>query len=79
MLLKDLHVHTNYCDGKDSPRDIVLAAVGMGMKTLGFSGHGYTDFDEYEVTYLITAFTKKEQENTLPPALLPLPESFSVI
>ena len=23
----------------------------------------YTDFDEYEVTYLITAFTKKEQEN----------------
>lgn len=46
MLLKDLHVHTNYCDGKDSPRDIVLAAIGMRMKTLGFSGHGYTDFDE---------------------------------
>ena len=23
----------------------------------------YTDFAEYEVTYLITAFTKKEQEN----------------
>ena len=23
----------------------------------------YTDFEEYEVTYLITAFTKKEQEN----------------
>ena len=46
MLLKDLHVHTNYCDGKDNPRDIVLAAIGMRMKTLGFSGHGYTDFDE---------------------------------
>ena len=26
----------------------------------------YTDFDEYEVTYLITAFTKKEQENLSP-------------
>ena len=23
----------------------------------------YTDFAEYEVTYLITAFTKKDQEN----------------
>ncbi len=23
----------------------------------------YADFEEYEVTYLITAFTKKEQEN----------------
>ena len=23
----------------------------------------YTDFEEYEVTYLITAFAKKEQEN----------------
>ena len=23
----------------------------------------YTDFEEYEVTYLITAFTKSEQEN----------------
>ena len=23
----------------------------------------YTDFEEYEVTYLITAFTKKEQDN----------------
>ena len=23
----------------------------------------YTDFEEYEVIYLITAFTKKEQDN----------------
>jgi len=46
MILKDLHIHTNYCDGKDSPRDMVLAAVNMGMKTLGFSGHGYTFYDE---------------------------------
>ena len=45
MVLRDLHVHTNYCDGKDSPRDIALAAVAMGMETLGFSGHGYADCD----------------------------------
>lgn len=46
MILKDLHVHTYFCDGKDSPRKMVLAALDMGMKTIGFSGHGYTDFDE---------------------------------
>ncbi len=26
----------------------------------------YTDFEEYEVTYLITAFTKSEQDNLTP-------------
>ena len=36
------------------------------MRNQGKSGSVrvcYTDFAEYEVTYLITAFTKKEQEN----------------
>ena len=36
------------------------------MKNRGKSGSirvCYTDFAEYEVTYLITAFEKKEQEN----------------
>ena len=61
MILKDLHIHTNYCDGKDSPRDIVLAAVDMGMKTIGFSGHVYTDFDEsYCMSKAATEAYKKE-------------------
>lgn len=36
------------------------------MKNRGKSGSVrvcYTDFAEYEITYLITAFEKKEQEN----------------
>lgn len=43
--MKDLHVHTNYCDGKDSPEDMVKAAIEKGMETIGFSVHAYTDFD----------------------------------
>lgn len=45
MILSDFHVHTTYCDGRDSPEDIVLEAISRGMKKLGFSGHSYTPFD----------------------------------
>lgn len=46
MELFDLHVHSVFSDGKDEPRDIVLAAIKKGVKTLGFSDHSYTGFDE---------------------------------
>lgn len=46
MIQSDFHVHTFYCDGNDSPEDIVLQAISLGMKKLGFSGHSYTPFDE---------------------------------
>lgn len=46
MILSDFHVHTAYCDGHDSPEDIVKEAISLGMKKLGFSGHAYTPFDE---------------------------------
>lgn len=45
MILSDFHVHTNFCDGKDSPEVIVNEAIRLGMKSLGFSGHSYTSFD----------------------------------
>ena len=45
MILSDFHVHTTYCDGKDSPEDIVREAIRLGMRRLGFSGHSYTPFD----------------------------------
>ncbi len=43
-----------------------IRKVRFPLKNQGKSGSVrvcYTDFEEYEVTYLITAFTKKEQEN----------------
>ncbi len=44
--LYEYHMHTSFCDGKNSPREIVEAAILRGFKTIGFSGHGYTDFDK---------------------------------
>ena len=46
MILEDLHVHTTFCDGKDSAEDVVKAAVKKGMKRIGFSGHSHTPHDE---------------------------------
>ena len=45
MILEDFHVHTNFCDGRDFPEDIVQEAIRCGMTRLGFSGHSYTEFD----------------------------------
>jgi len=42
----DLHVHTSFSDGKNSPEEMVLSAIAKGMKCLGFSDHSYTAFDE---------------------------------
>ena len=46
MILQDLHTHTTYCDGKNTPEEMVLAAIDKGLSRIGFSGHGYTFFDE---------------------------------
>ena len=41
----DLHMHTTYCDGKNSAEEMILAAIDMGFKTVGLSGHSFTWFD----------------------------------
>ncbi len=45
-MIWDLHVHTNYCDGKHSPEQMVLAAMERGMDVIGLCTHSYTFFDE---------------------------------
>ncbi|MCF0248225.1 MAG: histidinol-phosphatase HisJ family protein, partial [Synergistes sp.] len=38
-MIQNLHTHTNFCDGKDSPEEMVAAALALGVESLGFSGH----------------------------------------
>jgi len=45
-VIADYHVHTTHCDGKSRAEDTVLSAISRGLSELGFSGHGYTPFDE---------------------------------
>ena len=46
MIKCDYHLHTHFCDGNNTPEQIVDSAINMGMSVLGFSGHGFTDFDD---------------------------------
>ena len=41
----DLHIHTTFSDGENTPEEMVLSAIDKGIKTLGFSDHSYTSFD----------------------------------
>jgi len=41
VIREDFHTHTTFCDGKNTPEEMVLAAISMGLDALGFSGHGY--------------------------------------
>lgn len=44
-MLSNLHTHTLFCDGKSSAEEVVLSAIKKGFSSIGFSGHGYTNFD----------------------------------
>ncbi|MCR4742391.1 MAG: histidinol-phosphatase [Treponema sp.] len=40
----NLHTHTNFCDGKNSPEEMVLSAIQKNFTILGFSGHSMYPF-----------------------------------
>lgn len=42
--LASYHVHTEFCDGKESPEAMVKAALGADMTDIGFSAHGAWPF-----------------------------------
>lgn len=42
--LQNLHTHSTYCDGKDTPEEMILAAIRKGFFSIGFSSHSYMHF-----------------------------------
>ena len=46
MIKQDLHTHTCYCDGKNTPEEMVKAAIDKGFTCIGLTGHGYCEGDE---------------------------------
>lgn len=51
--MTNYHTHSNYCDGKATPRQMVDFAVAHGFTALGFSGHSPLPFDN---TFSITDY-----------------------
>ena len=46
MIRSDIHVHTTFCDGKNSAEEMISEAISKDFVSLGFSGHSYTSFDD---------------------------------
>lgn len=44
MSLSTYHCHTTFCDGRDTPENMVIAAVNTGMTDIGFSAHAMWPF-----------------------------------
>ncbi len=47
MYKQNLHIHTTYADGADTPKEVVLAAIEQGFDSIGFSEHSYMSFSSY--------------------------------
>lgn len=45
MPFSDLHTHTVFSDGRNTIEEMVLAAIGKNMVSIGISDHSYTEFD----------------------------------
>ena len=45
MILCDLHMHTTFCDGANTPEQMIQSAIDKGLKVVGLSGHSYTGND----------------------------------
>ena len=50
----NLHTHSLFCDGRETPEEIVREAIRQGMTAIGFSGHSpmpyFNDFAMTEMT-----------------------------
>jgi histidinol-phosphatase (PHP family) len=45
MPLSNFHAHSTFCDGAESPEDMVKAAIKKGCSAFGISGHAVMGFD----------------------------------
>ncbi|MBO5223676.1 MAG: histidinol-phosphatase HisJ family protein [Clostridia bacterium] len=44
-MLADFHIHSTFCDGKNTPEEMVIRAIESGLCSMGFSSHAYTNHD----------------------------------
>lgn len=52
MNLYNLHMHTTYSDGQNTPEEMVREAIRLGLTKIGFSDHSFLTFDaDYCMAY----------------------------
>ena len=62
MIKTNFHTHTIYCDGSDTPEELVISAIEKGFSTIGFSGHSYLEIDK---SYCMSAEAEEKYFNEI--------------
>lgn len=44
---QNLHIHSTYTDGRDTPEEMIVKAIERGFDSIGFSEHSYMKFSTY--------------------------------
>lgn len=57
---QNLHIHTNLCDGTDTPEEIIVEAIARNFDSIGFSGHSFMNYSNYLGSVDKTEEYKKE-------------------
>ena len=48
-LTGSVHTHTTFCDGQNTAEEMAQAAYGLGLATIGFSGHSYVPAEQFGI------------------------------
>ena len=49
-MIMDLHTHTVFSDGANTPEEMILAALDRGLSCIGLSDHSHLDWDDHGMT-----------------------------
>lgn len=68
MIKYNYHTHTRFSDGKNTPEEMIEAAIQLGFESIGISDHAYTDFcDDWTIPwsrtdeYISTVYSLKRK------------------
>ena len=64
--MQDLHMHTTFSDGKNTPEEMIQAAIFLGLETVGISDHSHSESDECGMTPEGTIRYRQEIERLKP-------------
>jgi len=65
MNLQNLHTHTTFCDGLDTPEELVKTALEKGFDSIGFSEHSYMWASDFSIKIGDKTKEYKEEINFL--------------
>jgi len=61
----DLHTHTIFCDGKNTPEEMVKSAIDKGLNTIGILAHSYCECEPEEFLHYNDILKFQSEVNAL--------------